>query len=132
MVSAAPLAMNMARSESNEFPVELSSTRTAAARAKEINEITSTIHNTVIRTIPLVRAVCIRIVVHQGNSQYITGEIDSHGNGIVFRRFRKPAICSVVHAREVLETVHGDRFKCLLQRWSALIRRVLGKRRFRI
>src|SRR5689334_21035530 len=45
--------MNIARSESNEFPVELSSTRTAAASAKEINEITSTIHSTVIRTIPL-------------------------------------------------------------------------------
>src|SRR5437667_7020401 len=50
--SAAPFAINNARSESNEFAAALTSVRTAAARANAINAITARIHRTVIKTIP--------------------------------------------------------------------------------
>src|SRR5437868_3592692 len=102
--------MNIAFSESNEFPIELSSTRTAAASAKEINEITRTIHKTVMRTIPLLAWETCRcriiIFVHQRNSEHIAREIDSNGRRIVLHCFGKPVILIAGHTIEVLKAVH--------------------------
>src|SRR5690349_6489576 len=98
----------MARSESNEFPVAFSSTRTAAASANEINEMIRTIHNTVIKTIPLLQDGRRRFIlsIHQRNCEHVSREVNSHRYRIVFHDFSKPIVPTARDTIEITEARH--------------------------